>query len=411
MLSSRGVILILALPLELVRVVLTYYLIGPQARKIKDSLVGNIKFALTKMLFKFSALDLGYVLPFSADVVVTKFVGLLHRQLTNALPGYGERYDSHSLWLVRSPSSAQNDPIIIYLHGGAYTLQMQPPQIEAMLAIYKLLEPAQRSRTSVLCLDYLLASHGYKFPIPLHQLHQTYFSLVRDGFKNILLIGDSAGGHLAISFLQHLKKIKCETKLFPAKMILVSPWVHLSPDSSNFVPGTSYYDNSHKDYIPIDFHNFERWYSVAANADQASLEVNPALEPTETENWEGVATFNSPECDVLLLLGEYESFRDEVLRFACNALYVPPLLKDKTHSIISGPGVKVYEYLRNSEPGKCNLQLYIEPFGIHDGSFVFENELLNEIERQETQGYSTFRANPIKHYGIYKIAKFLNDKL
>ncbi|CCE83581.1 Piso0_004161 [Millerozyma farinosa CBS 7064] len=411
MLSIHGLVLVLALPFELARVVLAYYLIGPQARKIKDSLVGNVKFAFTKALFKFSASDIAYVLPFSADVVVTKLVGLLHKQLTNALPGYGERYDSHSLWLVRSPSAGRDDPVIIYLHGGAYTFQVQPPQIESMLAIYKLLEPAKRSRTSVLCLDYSLASHGHKFPIPLHQLHQTYFSLVREGFNDISLIGDSAGGHLAISFLQHLKKIKCETIHFPTKLVLVSPWVHLNPDSSKFVPGTSYHDNNNKDYIPMNFYTFERWYSVAADADQASLEVNPALEPTEKENWDGVVTFNSPECDVLLLLGEYESFRDEVLRFACNALYVPPLLKDKTHSIISGPGVKAYEYLRNSEPGKCNLQLYIEPFGIHDGSFVFENEVLNEIETQEAQGKSTFHANPIKHYGIYKIAEFLNDKL
>ena len=140
---------------------------------------------------------------------------------------------------------------MIYLHGGGYFLDVAPQQIETLLSIYHLLEPAKKLRFSILVLNYNLTSKGFPVPHQLAQLVDTYTSLVRGGSENLLLMGDSAGGNLAITFTQYLRLNKPNLP-YPRSVILVSPWVKLIPEVYQNTPGHSYYNYSANDVIQYD---------------------------------------------------------------------------------------------------------------------------------------------------------------
>ena len=93
--------------------------------------------------------------------------------------------------------------------------------MESLIGIYQLLQNTttitttttnddstsveRKKNLSILVLDYKLASKGYKMPYQLNQLISTYKNLIYQGNTNLILMGDSAGGNLAITFLQHLR--------------------------------------------------------------------------------------------------------------------------------------------------------------------------------------------------------------
>ncbi len=111
---------------------------------------------------------------------------------------------------------------IIYLHGGAFC---EPPLLPHFM----------------LC-DNIASKTGFEilFPIykkaPLHTFEETFAFLeglyreLLEGEKpdNIVFMGDSAGGGLALSFCEYLNELKLPQ---PAKMILLSPWLDVSMDT------------------------------------------------------------------------------------------------------------------------------------------------------------------------------------
>lgn len=166
----------------------------------------------------------------------------MYPKFTN-LNSYGKSFDKQSIWLVEAENRSKSDPVIIYLHGGGYFINTTPDQLESVLSIYRLLEKDKRERTSVLVLDYSSACHGHCIGSQLYGLAATYAKLDLDGNNNINLLGDSAGDHLAITFLQYLKQEK-EPKLpWPKSTVLISPWVKLVGDKEQFTEGHSYHDN------------------------------------------------------------------------------------------------------------------------------------------------------------------------
>ena len=115
---------------------------------------------------------------------------------------------------------------IIYLHGGAYC---EPPLLPHFMLVDKLVAKT----------DY-----GVWFPVypkaPAHTFEETYVFLEKlyrrflkdTAPENIVLMGDSAGGGLALSFCEYLKEINLPQ---PQRMILLSPWLDVSMDTP-FLP-------------------------------------------------------------------------------------------------------------------------------------------------------------------------------
>jgi acetyl esterase/lipase len=109
---------------------------------------------------------------------------------------------------------------LFFLPGGAYLTQ---PNGFHWLFINNLAKETQFSATMV---DYPKApEHDFR---KTHQIITEIFQMLSDHYHNqeFVFIGDSAGGGLALSFLQTLRDSK-QTPL-PSNTILISPWLDIS---------------------------------------------------------------------------------------------------------------------------------------------------------------------------------------
>jgi len=127
---------------------------------------------------------------------------------------------------VYTTSAKEDKPLfhIMYFHGGSYTM---PAQRAHWYMIDSILSKVKAEITFV---NYPLS--------PEHNCIET-IEMVRKAFnhvaenysEDIVLMGDSAGGGLALALAQYLRKAKSKVK--PQKLVLLSPWLDIAMD--NFI--------------------------------------------------------------------------------------------------------------------------------------------------------------------------------
>jgi acetyl esterase/lipase len=126
--------------------------------------------------------------------------------------------NSRTIWTV-SPKEDQADVLIVFLHGGAYMGNITKQHWLFCAELIK------ETNATILVADYPLT--------PEHVCLETYsfltalYNQIRNDYpeKRIILMGDSAGGGLALGFAQYLKM---EQKTQPEQIILFSPWLDVT---------------------------------------------------------------------------------------------------------------------------------------------------------------------------------------
>ena len=262
MISLRAIFAIISLPIKLLFVLIKYPFFGGINSMYKDDLSNSLKMILYRTLIDFPKDDVHIFALMSTGFVMNSVVGKLDSSLTSKLPNYGKKFDKQSYWIVEKPNRKPDDPVLIYLHGGGYFLGIVPQQIESMVTTYYLLDASKRENLSILVLDYNLTCQGYPIPHQLSQLVETYSNLVKNGAENLLLMGDSAGGNLAVTFTQYLRLSNSVNLPYPKSCVLISPWVKLIAETYQNTPGHSYYNYSKVDMLHFDtFSSFIQTYS------------------------------------------------------------------------------------------------------------------------------------------------------
>lgn len=127
------------------------------------------------------------------------------------------------VWTI-APKGGKSDVIIVYLHGGAYMANITKQH-------WSLIEKLGHKRNSTMVVpDYPLAPEAscketYEF------IGRLYAKLKAEHPKRrIILMGDSAGGGLALGFAQRLRN---ENKKQPHQLILFSPWLDVTMRDPN----------------------------------------------------------------------------------------------------------------------------------------------------------------------------------
>jgi acetyl esterase/lipase len=139
-----------------------------------------------------------------------------------------EEIQGRRVWIL-SPKSNHYGPIILYLHGGVYFANITNLHWRFLDQVVnhtkaKLIVPDYPLAPEYTCID------TYRF------LDKFYAKVISDFPEGkFVLMGDSAGGGLALGFAQ---KIKNERVKQPAKIILFSPWL----DASMTNPEIASYD-------------------------------------------------------------------------------------------------------------------------------------------------------------------------
>ena len=108
--------------------------------------------------------------------------------------------------------------IILYLHGGSY---IQQPLIFHWTFCDKL---AKDLNAKVIVPIYPLApKHNWKEAYSL--IEEIYANVLKEKNKKVIIMGDSAGGGMALGFCKYLSKKKMKQ---PSKLILISPWLDIT---------------------------------------------------------------------------------------------------------------------------------------------------------------------------------------
>ena len=200
----------------------------------------------------------------------------------------------HSLERLKAPS--ESDITILYLHGGGY-FSSQPAHY--LLFLLRLVEPIlkQGSSVSIFSLDYSLAPE-HVFPKQLEEATAAYKYLISEehiSTEKLIVMGDSAGGHLALSLLVSLNNsrssdVKDAALPKPGGLVLISPWLSLYHEPSSFTT------NAHLDVLSGPFlrdtaRRFLGPDSTSSNGPLKSTKNSPYLEfltPDPTIDWEAV---------------------------------------------------------------------------------------------------------------------------
>lgn len=120
----------------------------------------------------------------------------------------------------------RRDRVFIYLHGGGY----QVGSIRSHFDLVNRLSDA--SGVVGLAVEYCCAPEQV-FPAPIEECYAVYRHLLSIGVEagNIALVGDSAGGNLALSTVS---KLKADGQPLPAAIGLMSPWTDLAARGASY---------------------------------------------------------------------------------------------------------------------------------------------------------------------------------
>lgn len=183
----------------------------------------------------------------------------------------------------RRNSGAEEQTIVLYLHGGAFVMGTGRTASSGFPA--KTL--ATNLKASVLSISYRLSCNpNCQFPAALQEAVSAYYFLLSLVIlaSHIIIAGDSASVNLATGLLRYI--VDNPDKLpYPCAALLVSPWVDLvsasNPDSLDK------YRNASTDYLPGNFTALGALEYVPSQMDAGSPYISPRNHPfyTKTSLW------------------------------------------------------------------------------------------------------------------------------
>lgn len=116
------------------------------------------------------------------------------------------------------PQSGPSDRAILYLHGGAYVIGSPRAYVNFVGQV------VSRSGIPAFVADYALAPER-PFPAAIDDVLGAYSGLAQQGIPQLALVGDSAGGGLALTVLSQLLE---NADPAPRSVVAISPWTDLA---------------------------------------------------------------------------------------------------------------------------------------------------------------------------------------
>ena len=166
----------------------------------------------------------------------------------------------HCEW-VRANRVHMKKYVILYCHGGGYSTGSC---IYARTLTTKL---AASTSMDVFCFDYRLAPE-YPYPAAMEDAMKAwnYLMLLGYGAKDVIVVGDSAGGNMALSLVVKLKE---ENRLVPRGIVRLSPWTDLTAS------GKTHESRAEVDPVLDEEYLKQMTENYAAGQDYENPEISP----------------------------------------------------------------------------------------------------------------------------------------
>lgn len=204
--------------------------------------------------------------------------------------------DSLPIEILFSNKNINSDKIIIQFHGGAFLFRYN--NIYRKVA-YKY---ATISNAKVVSIDYHTVPY-HPFPQVLDDAIKVWTYVINEGYKpeNIIIVGDSAGGNIALSLTIYLRD---NNMALPNSLILLSPWADLT------LKGKSYQYNLYNDPL----------FGIKKKEKQSIITIMHNLIKAYANNYELTNKYLSPVYDdfhsfpnILLIVGTLEMLESDAI--------------------------------------------------------------------------------------------------
>lgn len=129
-----------------------------------------------------------------------------------------------SAWFI--PNKSSDEKIVLYLPGGGYCVGSYNTHAGLIGRM------ARAAGHPILAINYRKAPEN-PFPAAIEDTLKAYKQLVEDGYKNIIIAGDSAGGGLSLVTAMILRDEKYRQQ--PSSLVLISPWTDLTGSGDSMV--------------------------------------------------------------------------------------------------------------------------------------------------------------------------------
>lgn len=246
----------------------------------------------------------------------------------NAPKGYtNEKIDCGvPVELLRKQDSV-SDKLIFQIHGGAYVIGMIDSYRNQAVKFSRLVKDA-----AVLNIDYRIAPE-HVYPAALEDAQLAWNWILQNGWKpeNVIVVGDSAGGNLALALCL---KLRDEGLALPGKIICMSPWADLAGE------GKSHKENLYKDpMFGISAHDWKTPKKV-----ELPKPVAPGDKPKKsmTALYAGGADVHDPYLSPAF--GEYDNFP-------------PMLIQVGTFEVLLSDSETIYEKAKS-----CGVDVKLSTF-------------------------------------------------
>lgn len=147
-------------------------------------------------------------------------------------PMIGMRWDPFDLngmkaaW-VRPEWGHNRNKVILYCHGGGYTsgnLGYSRPLASKL---------SHATGWETMCFEYRLApEHPYPAAVEDAESAWDYLMHLGYGARDVTVVGDSAGGNLALVLVHRLK---AQGRMLPNRLVLLSPWTDMTASGESYV--------------------------------------------------------------------------------------------------------------------------------------------------------------------------------
>ncbi|KAL4783861.1 Alpha/Beta hydrolase protein [Aspergillus varians] len=264
---------------------------------------------------------------------------------TIAVPVSTSEFSAYWIHKAPSPNDPNHRKVLFWIHGGAYCGGTAFSMAASLLRVVEL--AADRNiPLDVLSLDYTLAPHA-TFPTQQSQAIAAYRSLVETDSINpndIIIGGESAGAHLAISCL-----LGATAKGLPrpGAALLLCPWANMTNSAASF-QRNKYHDVLGKESL-------DRCTTVALGqnpSEHAKSLLNFSRNTDRLWKWDSVLPATT-----WVNVGSHDLFIDDIIAFQQNAVAEGAsveltITKAKTHgwqSMKDAGSVKAYYALAPGE--------------------------------------------------------------
>lgn len=206
---------------------------------------------------------------------------------------------SNIRWIYEVENRTAKDPVIYYVHGGAFHTKVLPAQVDMCRLLCQELKD---QRVSCCMIDYSVVPY-FKFPTQLDECYEGFQELSAS-CSRIIISGDSAGGNLACSLALLLAERKTNQHFWG--FYVIAPWLDLLPQEEG-----TWISNAQTDWLA------KRWLIVNAKRYAGTNANNKLCQPkfATAGDWDAAL----PHPRTICVYGKLELFAGASEKFSRDA--------------------------------------------------------------------------------------------